>query len=173
MLALQKLMMNLAQMDYDYGTGAGMEYSREMDAETAAAVAGMMAFMGIIYMLLLGIYYISYGICLMKMGKRLNNDKTWMAWIPIVNLFYLADLAGKPMWWGILLLIPIVQIVIMVILFMEIAKKLNQGEWMGILAAILPMIIPVLGLIPLFMMAFSGGQSTGQTPPNPMPNQTA
>jgi hypothetical protein len=44
---------------------------------------------------------------------------------------------------------------------------------MGILAAILPMIIPVLGLIPLFMMAFSGGQSTGQTPPNPMPNQTA
>ena len=87
---------------------------------------------------------------LQTIGKKLGAKDTWMAWIPIVNIYFICLLAGKPGWWLILCLIPIVNIVIGVIVWMAIAENRGKPSWMGIL-----MIIPIVSLVMLGYLAFS------------------
>jgi hypothetical protein len=70
----------------------------------------------------------------------------WAAIVPIYNGLVLAEVAGKEMWWGILLLIPFVNIVIAIILCLAIAEKFGQGAGFGIGLAFLGFIFfPMLG----------------------------
>jgi len=50
-----------------------------------------------------------------------------LACIPIVQFFIWAIMAKKEAWWGILCLIPIVNIVIIIIIFNEISKRFGRG----------------------------------------------
>ena len=50
-----------------------------------------------------------------------------LACIPIVQFFIWAIMAKKEAWWGILCLIPIVNIVIIIIIFNEISKQFGRG----------------------------------------------
>ena len=70
----------------------------------------------------------------------------WAAIVPIYNLIVLIQIAGKPVWWIILLIIPIVSLVILVILFLEIVKKFGQPAWHVVLMILFSFIyIPYLG----------------------------
>ena len=50
-----------------------------------------------------------------------------LAIIPIVNLFFLPKVGGKPQWWALLLLIPVVNIVISVLIFIAISERFDRG----------------------------------------------
>lgn len=70
----------------------------------------------------------------------------WASIIPIYNAYILLKIAGKPGWWLILLLIPVVNIVISIIVALEIAKAFNKGAGFGIGLALLGFIFyPILG----------------------------
>jgi hypothetical protein len=70
----------------------------------------------------------------------------WAAIVPIYNVIVLLEIAGKPIWWIILMLIPIVNLVVAIIVSIEVAKKFGQGVGYGIGLAILPFIFyPMLG----------------------------
>ena len=56
----------------------------------------------------------------------------WAAIIPIYNLYVMTQIAGRPAWWLILCLIPCVNIIILIILFIDIAKSFGQGAGFGI-----------------------------------------
>jgi hypothetical protein len=56
----------------------------------------------------------------------------WACLIPIYNVIVLLDIVRKPLWWIILLLIPLVNIVIAVILCLELAKVFGKGTGFGI-----------------------------------------
>ena len=64
----------------------------------------------------------------------------WAAIVPIYNLFVLCEIAGKPAWWGILLLIPFVNIVVAIIVTLAVAKNFGKGAGFGIGLLLLPMI---------------------------------
>jgi hypothetical protein len=51
----------------------------------------------------------------------------WAAFVPIYNLIVLLKVVGRPVWWIILLLIPIVDIVIVVLLAIDLAKSFAKG----------------------------------------------
>jgi len=76
------------------------------------------------------------------------------ALIPIANLFLLLKLAGKPMWWFVLMLIPIVNFVIIILLWMGICEQLGKPGWWGIMIAL----VPVANLVFFLMLVF--GQTT-------------
>jgi len=66
--------------------------------------------------------------------------------IPIYNTIVLIQIAGKPVWWFLLMLIPFVNIVIGIMVLLEIAKKFGKGG--GFVAGLifLPVIFwPILG----------------------------
>jgi hypothetical protein len=71
----------------------------------------------------------------------------WAAIVPIYNYVVMLELTGKPIWWiAIILLVPCVNIVFAVMLFMALAKSFGKSEGYGIGMAFLPFIfLPLLG----------------------------
>ncbi len=70
----------------------------------------------------------------------------WAAIIPIYNVVVLLQIAGKPVWWIILFLIPFVNFVIMVLVWMGVAKAFGKGVGYTIgLLVLSPIFIPMLG----------------------------
>ncbi len=70
----------------------------------------------------------------------------WGCLVPIYNIILILEMAGKPMWWIVLLLIPLVSLIVMVLVNIEIAKKFGQSTGFGVGLALLPFIFyPMLG----------------------------
>jgi uncharacterized protein DUF5684 len=70
----------------------------------------------------------------------------WAAIIPIYNLIVLLQIAGKPLWWILLMLIPVVNIVIAILIWVGIAKAFGKGTGFAIgLLLLSPIFVPILG----------------------------
>lgn len=70
----------------------------------------------------------------------------WAVIIPIYNLIVLLEIAGKPIWWIILFFIPCVNIIMMIIVPIEVAKNFGKGAGFGLGLAFLGFIFyPILG----------------------------
>lgn len=70
----------------------------------------------------------------------------WAAIIPIYNIIVLLQIAGKPAWWIILFLIPLVNVVALVLVWMGIAKAFGKGTGYAIgLLLLSPVFVPLLG----------------------------
>ena len=70
----------------------------------------------------------------------------WAAIIPIYNIIVLLQIIGKPLWWIILLIIPFVNIVMLIIMNVNLAKVFDRGIGFAIGLIVLPMIfLPILG----------------------------
>ena len=70
----------------------------------------------------------------------------WACIVPIYNIIVLLEIAGKPLWWIVLLIIPIVNLVILILVALEIAKAFGKGTGFGLgLAFLGPIFYPILG----------------------------
>jgi len=69
----------------------------------------------------------------------------WAAIVPIYNTIVMLQVAGRPVWWILLLLVPIVNIVILFIVMIDLAKNFGKGVGFGIGLALLTFIfLPIL-----------------------------
>ena len=64
----------------------------------------------------------------------------WACIVPIYNIIVLLQIARKPLWWIILMLIPLVNIVIGILVVIEIAKNFGKSAGFGIGLLFLPFI---------------------------------
>lgn len=112
----------------------------------------LLGFMGIV---LIGSFllYLYFSITLMIIARKSNTANAGLAWIPFVNLFLMCQIARRPGWWVLLLLIPIVNLYVAALLWMSIAEMRGKPVWTGAL-----MLAPVLNLLILAYLA--GGQKT-------------
>ena len=70
----------------------------------------------------------------------------WAAIIPIYNVIVLLQIAGKPLWWIVLLFIPIVNIVVAAMVMIGVAKAFGKGTGFALgLLFLSPIFIPILG----------------------------
>ena len=70
----------------------------------------------------------------------------WAILIPIYNVIVMLEIAGRPIWWIILMFIPIVNFVISIIVSIDIANKFGKGAGFGLGLAFLGFIFyPILG----------------------------
>jgi len=70
----------------------------------------------------------------------------WAAIIPIYNIIVMLEIARRPIWWIILMFIPLVNFVIAIILSIDIAKNFGKDPAFGIGLAFLGFIFyPILG----------------------------
>ncbi len=149
------------ETNYNYDISSGIP--------TAAAGTGMAIFAGLMiaWVLFALVIYIFLAICLMKIAKKTNTSNGWFAWIPILNLILMIQVAKKPMWWIIMFFIPLVNIVFSIMLWMAIAEAVKKPSWVGIL-----MIVPVANLVVPGYLAFSKMDGVSEnivTPPAPQP----
>ena len=70
----------------------------------------------------------------------------WAAIIPIYNLIVLLQIAGKPIWWILLLCIPFVNFIILILIWVGVAKAFGKGTGFALgLAFFSPIFVPILG----------------------------
>lgn len=84
------------------------------------------------------------------------NEPGWAAIIPIYNLVVGLKIAGKPVWWIILLIIPFVNIVAGILVAISFAKSFGKGAGFGIL-----MCIPIVNYVTIPMLAFGDAKYQG------------
>ena len=57
----------------------------------------------------------------------------WAAIIPIYNIYIILKIVGRPGWWLILFFIPIVDIVILLLVSIDLAKSFGKSAAWGII----------------------------------------
>jgi hypothetical protein len=70
----------------------------------------------------------------------------WAAIVPIYNAIVFLEVAGRPAWWVILMLIPVVNIVVGIVATVGLAQRFGKGMGFTILLLLLPIVgYPILG----------------------------
>lgn len=73
----------------------------------------------------------------------------WGVLVPIYNTYLVLRIAGRPGWWLLLLLIPIVNLVLMIIVLLDFARSFGKGGGFAMGLLFLPFIFyPILGFGP-------------------------
>ena len=117
---------------------------------TDSGAGGISAAVGIISLAVIVLWVASLWRIFSKAGQP-----GWAAIIPIYNLVVFLKVIGRPVWWLVLYLIPVVNIIIGIINAIDLAKSFGKGGAFGFFGLFLFAIIgyPVL--------AFSGAQYVG------------
>ena len=115
-----------------------------MEPTTANSGAGAAAAMGGGLMLVWLAVTILLIVSLWKIFTKAGQPG-WASIIPIYNIIVLLQIAGKPVWWIILLLIPLVNLIVGIITIVALAGKFGKGVGYAIGMIILPIIFyPIL-----------------------------
>lgn len=128
------ILTNLAQSDYYYNDSY-YTTSSSVDSETAAAI--VLATIGFTF-LFTAIIYVVTAFFLMRIFKKAGIEKPWAAWVPIYNNWKLLEIGGQQGFWAVLAIIPFVNIVSVVFMYIamyHIGLKLGK-EGIFILLAI-------------------------------------
>ena len=73
------------------------------------------------------------------------GEPGWAALIPIYNIMVLLKISGKPMWWVILMLIPFVNIIVLIIAIVGLARNFGKGAGFALgLVFLAPIFYPIL-----------------------------
>lgn len=106
-----------------------------------AAAAGIGIGFVLLYIAILLVVLIGMWKVFTKAGKP-----GWAILIPIYNTIVMIEIAKRPIWWILLLFIPVVHIVIGIIIIIDIAKAFGKGAGFAMGLVFLPFIFyPILG----------------------------
>jgi len=72
------------------------------------------------------------------------NVPGWWAIIPILNIYGILKVAGRPAWWLILFLIPCIEIIIALVVFIDVAQRFGKGMGFALGLWILPFVFFVI-----------------------------
>ena len=128
---------------------AGRVLAQDEGAPSMAA-AGLGMGLILFFLVFAAAGYIYVSLALQTIATKTKTENAWLAWIPIANIFLMLSIAKKPMWWFVLCLIPLVNIVIMVIVWMGVAEARGKPNWWGILT-----IVPVANIVVPGVLAWS------------------
>ena len=98
------------------------------------------------------------------------GEAGWKSIIPIYNFIVLLKIIGRPWWWILLFLIPIVNIVILIIMWNGLSKSFGKGVGFTVGLIFLSFIfIPILGFGSAKYIGPSGAPMAPSAPPPPPP----
>lgn len=120
----------------------------------STSVLGLVAFLGLGRLAgpsFLGsglLLYVVACFSLMKVAEKSSaKSESMLAWIPILNVLLMLKIADRPMWWVLLFLVPVLNVVMWVVLCVALARARDRGLLLGLLMAFVPIIgFPVLAL---------------------------
>ena len=143
-----------------------VQFDDSFSAEPFVAIpeiAGVFAFLTLMGMLLIPIIiilialYVYVSLAYMALAKKTGTSPAWLAWIPVLNLYLLSQMA-KMHWWPVLLIlatwIPFINIIASVTLGVfgiiwswKIFERVQKPGWWA-----LTMFIPIAGGIVFYVL---------------------
>ena len=128
---------------------------------------GLSAGVAILFILIGIAAYLFYGYCLGLVFRKAGQP-LWAGFVPIYNSYILLKVVGRPGWWLILYFIPVINFIITIIVYLDLAKSFGKGVGFALGLIILSFIfIPILAFSDaryLGPVAGPGGP-TGYPPP--------
>ncbi len=142
--------------DYSYtGAWSANSWSTE-DYGASGMLSELLAVGGIFFviMVLLGLgTYIYKSLAFSKIAEKLNYEKKWFAWVPILNTIMIFELGDQNPMLLFLTLIPgiggLIVMVFSIIAIMNIAEKRGFDKMLGLLT-----LVPVANIIVIGYMAW-------------------
>lgn len=133
-----------------------------------AATGAMAAFAGfmIAYFFVIMIIAVLLIIAQWKIFKKAGKPG-WAAIIPIYNVIVLLEIIGKPIWWLVLLFVPVANMVIGILMALELGRKFGKSDLFSVVGLVL---FPVVGYP---MLAFGSAQYIGATATPAVPTAPA
>ncbi len=96
-----------------------------------------------------GLYVVS-AVALMTIANKTNTANAWWAWVPILNLILMIQIAELEIWYILLMFVPCVNIFVAVYVWWKICERRGKP---GPLA--LGMLVPVVNFFVMLYVAFS------------------
>ena len=126
--------------------------AQEFTDEEAAVAAGgiiaaMLAFIATFALILtaIGLFYC---VCFWKVFSKADQPG-WAAFIPIYNIVVMLQIVGRPAWWVVLYLIPGVNAIVGIIVFIDLAKSYGKDTMFALgLIVLTPIFLPILAFGP-------------------------
>ena len=122
-------------------------YSAEMASLVAGGVAGFAAMIFVVIYLVIILISMAAGICqLIGMWKVFEKagESGWKAIIPFYNMYTLIKLVNRPGWWLILLFLPMINFVMMILIYLDLAKSFKQGTGFAVGLVFFPYIFMMI-----------------------------
>ncbi len=164
--------------EYDYNYEFDTEDINKMiegipsDTVEEGLTAGLFAAMAA-YSIFIGVFglagYIFTALALQKIGKEMNYENAWFAWVPILQTVMLFELGGQNPWLLLLFLIPgIGQIVVLIFTFLALMKITEKRGYDKVLAVLI--FIPLAMFVLFYLLAWKPKKVTATpTPVQPVP----
>jgi len=115
----------------------------------AAAPSAAASILGGVFAMIFGLFGLVVALIIVAGHWKIftkAGEAGWMCLIPILNLIILLKIVRKPIWWIVLLCIPLVNLVVAFLLTVELAKAFGQGVGFALGMIFLPFIFyPMLG----------------------------
>ncbi|HYO19400.1 MAG TPA: DUF5684 domain-containing protein [Dermatophilaceae bacterium] len=133
-----------------------MNLLAQVEVTTTSSSSGNGAALAIIWIIsaIVGIIYI---VGLWKTIEKTGQPGAWALLFLIcqpLGVIPLLKATGRPMWWIVLFFIPFVNFVVLIILFIDLAKSFDKGVGYGIGLVFLPFIF-------FLMLGFGSAQYRG------------
>lgn len=122
----------------------------EAQRKLVQALVHVLAMFGLWLPVILIAVCIYYAVCLAKLADVTGTGDEWMAWIPIVHLYLAIRVAGRPGWWILFYLVPLLSLLIDVLVWVGIARSRGRPGWLGLLC-----LLPLFNLILVGYLAFA------------------
>lgn len=136
-------------------------------AQYSNTSSGVNAGIGVLFFLLAVAVYLFYGYCFGRIFQKAGRP-LWEGFVPIYNYYVMLKIVGRPGWWLIFYIIPIVNIVITIIVYYDLARSFGKGVGFTVGLFLLSIIfIAILGLGDAQYVgpAAGGGPPGGYPPP--------
>ena len=63
--------------------------------------------------------------------------KWWYALIPIVNIYFLLKIINRPIWWFLLIFIPVINVIIIPVIWVEISRSFQKNSYVDTFLSII------------------------------------
>jgi hypothetical protein len=114
----------------------------------------LMAFAVVFAVLLAGLY-VFFCYCYKRICEKAGVDPGVLVWIPLLQFIPLFRAADLPLWMLLLFLVPMVNLVMILVLWAKICSSLDKNPLLALL-----LLVPILNLFLIPYLAFSNGSGT-------------
>mgnify|MGYP001163271641 CR=1 FL=1 len=117
------------------------EYETMTDGDAAWMAAVSVVIFGL-FLVISVIAYVINAFLLSRIFKK-AGEKEWIAWVPIYNSWKLLELGGQQGFWAVLMVIPFVNIISIIFLYLamyNVGLKLQKDGWFVVLAIFIPIL---------------------------------
>ncbi len=116
---------------------------------------------GAVMWLVILVAYLYFAYAQFKIAQKTGQSQNaWWAFIPILNTLLLVKMANRPWYWFLFCLVPLVNIIILAVMWIDVAKLCSQPLVWGFLT-----ILPFINFVSIGVLAFSGPPSPSHFPP--------